>query len=525
MFPRKLHSVIYLTGLMGLAISLPLSVFTTSVSLFLLAANWLLEGQFRTKFQTFKERKSLIIILSIYLIFLAGLAFTGDFAYAFHDLKIKLPLLVLPIIIGTSTPVSRQQLRWILLALVTGVTVGSIASSMVLTGVIDHPYSDIREISIFVNHIRFSLLIDMAIFSLAYLVFSTEYDDPAWQRALYSFLLIWLIVFLVLLQSITGIIILLGVGFILFWMYLHHLKSVVMRWSMAVFMIAGAFILLSILVRSVGKFYYIEKIDPDSMDLYTGNGNPYTHDFSQQYVENGSYTWLYVCEKELQESWSQVSTCDYYGKDAMGQDLRQTLIRYLTSLGLRKDSAGISRLLPTDIEFIEQGKANYIYGKKYVFSTKIYEILWQLDVYRKGGNSSGHSITQRILYLQAATGIIRDHFWTGVGTGDVKAAYREYYEKVDSPLEDRWRLRAHNQILTFVLTYGIFGFAWILLAFLAPVSIEKKWKDYFMIMFLLVAFFSMLNEDTLETHTGVSNFAFFYTLFLFGSKREKLKIL
>ncbi len=79
-------------------------------------------------------------------------------------------------------------------ALVAGVLAGSIASSMVLFGIIDYTYNDIREISLFVNHIRFSLLIDMAIFSLAYLVFSTEYSDPPWQRAIYTLLIIWGIV-------------------------------------------------------------------------------------------------------------------------------------------------------------------------------------------------------------------------------------------------------------------------------------------------------------------------------------------
>jgi len=518
MFARKIHAAIHLLGLTGLAISLPLSVFTTSVSIFLLALNWLLEGDFKTKYRTALERKSLLLVISIYLIFVAGLIFTRDFSYGFHDLKIKVPLLVLPLLLGTSEPLSRQNLRWILLSLITGVTIGSLASSMVLSGLVDYPFTDIREISIFVNHIRFAILIDIAVFTLAYLLLSREFNDPPWRRVLYAILFLWLIVFLVLLQSITGIMIFLGVGFILFWIYLRRINSLLMRWTLAVFMLSGALIMLAYIARFAGKFYYVEEVDRSSIDLYTENGNPYKHDFSQSFLENGNYIWLYVCERELEEQWNRISSMDYGGKDMMDQDLRFTLIRYLTSLGLRKDSAGISILTPADIQLVEQGKTNHIYGNRYSINTKLYEVFWQVDVSRKGGNPSGHSLTQRILYLKAAADIISDNLWTGVGTGDVNSAYLEYYEKINSPLEKRWRLRAHNQYLTFILTYGIFGFVWLIFAFTAPVWLERRWSDYFMIMFLLVAFSSMLNEDTLETHTGVTYFAFFYALFLFGVK-------
>lgn len=178
-----------------------------------------------------------------------------------------------------------------------------------------------------------------------------------------------------------------------------------------------------------------------------------------------------------------------------------------------------------DIRLIEQGKANYLYGKKFSMYNQMYLIIWQIDVFRKSGNPSGHSVTQRILYLKAAIDIIRDNFWYGVGTGDVINSYSAYYKEIDSPLSERWRLRAHNQLLTFLLTYGIFGFIWILVGFLYPVYLERKWNDYFMIVFLLVGFFSMLNEDTLETHTGVSFFAIFYSLFLFARRNIKPDLL
>ncbi len=166
MFGKEVHSKIYFIGLACLAASLPLSVFTTSVFEIILAANWLLEADFKSKLWKLRERRSLWFILSIYLVFLAGLVISKDFAYAFHDLRIKLPIFVLALIMGLSEPITSKQFKWVLLFLVTGVFASSVSSMAVVTGIIDYNYTDPREISLFVDHIRFSLLIDIAIFSV-----------------------------------------------------------------------------------------------------------------------------------------------------------------------------------------------------------------------------------------------------------------------------------------------------------------------------------------------------------------------
>ena len=264
-----------------------------------------------------------------------------------------------------------------------------------------------------------------------------------------------------------------------------------------------------------------EEFDPETIEKTTAGGRSYEHDFSSPFIENGYYIWLYVCEPELEQEWNRISEIDYRGKDAQGNDIKYTMIRYLTSLGLRKDSVGVSKLSAKDIEGIEQGKANYLYLKKWSFYAKVYEILWQIDVFRKGGNPSGHSVTQRILYFEAAFKIIRENLWFGVGTGDVVKAFEEHYEQMGSPLSLPWRLRAHNQLLTFLLTYGIVGFVWIMICLLYPVFLEGKYREYLIWMFLMVALLSWLNEDTLETHTGVSFFAFFYSLFLLATVPKK----
>lgn len=279
MFGKEVHSRIYFISLACLAASLPLSIFTTSVFQLVLAANWILEGSFAGKWQTFRNRKSLWLILSIYVIFLLGLLYTRDFAYALHDMRIKLPVIALALIMGTSPPLARSQLKWILLALVAGVLIGSLASVSVLAGIIDRPFSDIREISLFVSHIRFSLLINIAIFSLIYMIFNREFNIYKWEPALYTALMVWFILFLVILQAITGILIFIVVSFIIFWIYLHRVWSVVLRWTLAVFMLTALLFGMSVLTKSLGRFYRVEQVDPETIDRFTAGGRPYSHDF------------------------------------------------------------------------------------------------------------------------------------------------------------------------------------------------------------------------------------------------------
>ncbi|NJK85175.1 MAG: hypothetical protein HC906_03650 [Bacteroidales bacterium] len=100
-------------------------------------------------------------------------------------------------------------------------------------------------------------------------------------------------------------------------------------------------------------------------------------------IENGYYIWLYVCDQELEEEWNKISQLPFNGQDKRGQELRHTLIRYLTSKGLRKDSAGISKLSEKDILAVENGDANVLFTKKLSLYPRLYQIIWEFDVYKK----------------------------------------------------------------------------------------------------------------------------------------------
>jgi len=516
-----IHRKIYLAGLALLGISLPVSLFMISVSELLLFANWVLEGNFKKKLQILKQRKSLLLITSIYLVHVIGLLYSNDFQYAFHDLRIKLPFLALPIIIGTSEQLSGKQIKYILLLFISTVIVSSFISTAILFNLTKIEVNDIREISPFISHIRFALLVNMAIFSLLYYIFfNTRNKSYLMRKVIFVLATLWLIIFLFLLQSFTGILIFIIITPFIIIVWAINQKNTVAKTTVILAILAGLFLITLYVAKSVQKFYSVDEIDAEKIDTYTINGNKYYHDFNYKVLENGNYVRIYICEDELRNEWNKRSKYNYDGKDKKGQNINQTLIRYLTSKGLRKDSVGVSKLTKEDIRLIENGYSNYIFKSKLGIYPRIYQIIWEIDTYKKLGNPSGHSITQRFEFQKNALQIIRKNFWLGVGTGDVLQAFNIQYNISNSPLAKKWRLKAHNQLITFFLTFGVFGFSWIMFSLIYPVFYEKKHRSLLFIIFFLIALFSMLNEDTLETHAGISFFSYFYALLLLGHKNE-----
>ena len=524
---KDIHRKIYIAGLALLGISLPVSLFAMSVSELLLAANWAAEviidaiEKKYDKLLIIKQRKSLLLIFSIYLVHVIGLLYSQDFKYAFHDLRIKLPFLALPIIIGTAEPLTGKQIKTILLLFIGTVIVNSFISTAILLNLTKIEVNDIRQISPFISHIRFALNIVMAIFTLIYFTFFDKSDFHVRWRIYYIPATIWLIVFLFLLQSFTGILIFIVIIPFVILKWIIDQKNIVIKTATLICLITGILFAVYYINDCIKKFYTTEDIAPENIDYYTVNGNKYYHDFNNKLLENGNYVYLYICEEELKREWNKRSKIyKYDDTDIKGQYIRQTLIRYLTSKGLRKDSVGVSKLTDKDLKLILDGYSNYIFKGKLGIYPRIYQIIWELDTYKKFGNPSGHSITQRLEFQKNAIQIIKKNFWLGVGTGDVKQAFNKQYNISNSPLAQKWRLKAHNQLITFFLTFGVFGFLWIMFALIYPVFYEKKHKSMLFVIFFMIALFSMLNEDTLETHAGISFFSYFYALLLLGYKNE-----
>jgi len=175
-----------------------MSIFTGA-----LMAHWLIEGGFKVKFYLLKERKSVLLIISVFFVYLIGLLWTSNLKWGIHDLKIQMPLLLLPLVIGTSARLNYSQVKQIIYFFSAAVVLSSICSIWVLLGLSSKTIHDPREMSLFISHIRFALLINISIFSLGWYFLNQE--KKSWQEKAYLILvIIWLSIFLVILKSATG---------------------------------------------------------------------------------------------------------------------------------------------------------------------------------------------------------------------------------------------------------------------------------------------------------------------------------
>ena len=190
----------------------------------------------------------------------------------------------------------------------------------------------------------------------------------------------------------------------------------------------------------------------------------------------------------------------------------------MTSKGLRKDAEGVQQLNDRDIRNVELGIANYHYSKKINLNSRIYKILWEYQSFKFDKNPGGHSLLQRFEFWKASIGIIKNHFWLGVGTGDMDDAFQNQYKEMNTNLNPEFWNRAHNQFFAIFIAFGIFGFLWFIFTLVYPSMKMKLFFDYRYFVFFVIIILSMLVEDTLETQMGVTLYAFFNAFLLFGRK-------
>ncbi len=460
-----------------------------------------------------KENLPAIVFFSLYLLHVLGLLFTVDFDYALKDLRVKLPLLVMPVLFTVTESLDRRKFNIIMLFFSASVIVGTFISTYIL---FTQDVDNVRDISVFISHIRFGLLISIAIFTLAYFA-AKKSDFPRWARWVFMGFALWLVLYLLLSASITGLVVLLVSLFVVAIHYTLKKKNIYSRIATVTLLLTPMVIFLYIM-GVVADVYKVHRVDFSTLEKRTPLGGIYWHDTTNLQTENGYYVWIYIATDEMRKAWNERSEYEFDGKDNKGQDLKFTLIRYLTSKGLRKDGMGVRALAPSDIALVEDGEASAHYHERGVFYVRLYKTTWEIQQYLLTGNPSGHSAMQRIEYWKTSWMIIRQHLLTGVGTGDMNIAFARQYEMMDSPLQPEFRWRSHNQFLSITVGFGLIGFIWFWIVLLYPPLKTQRMTDYFYLVFFVIMMVSMISEDTIETQAGVTIFAFFTSLFLFGKK-------
>lgn len=491
---------------------MPLWNLGMSLGQFVMAGGWLLAGNLKARLtQTFRQPVFWLLI-SLFLLHVIGLWNTSDVHYGAKDIKVKLPLLLMPLLLLAGPPLSVKQLRITLHFLFAGVLVSSLTGWAVYMGWTGVEVNDFRSLSIFISHIRLSLLMDVCIVLCCYFSFHAA-SLPG--KILYMAFAGWCCYFLLLLQSITGISLLLlvfaaAVGF-------YGLKNK----KRSVHIGATLFLLLFLFGGWKGyEYVFIQSIQPIKTETailptHTAKGNAYQNDRKRQDIEDGRLVWRQYNELEIDTAWMKRSARRVWDLDQQGHMQLVTLMRYLTAKNLKKDAEGVALLTEQDVLLIEKGfptPASVAGKNKLVYRLK--EMAAEYRNYYYNGDANGHSFAQRLEYWKAAKNIIAQHPLTGVGTGDVPAAFQSMYVEMKSTLSDQWRLRAHNQYLSLGVAFGWPGILLFLFVLFYCFRLGWQRSDFIYLAFLLIALGSFFNEDTLETQAGVTFFAFLNAFFL-----------
>jgi hypothetical protein len=499
-----------------IAVSLPFFPKILVIGQILLVLNWIIEGGLIYKIKLIYTRKSLLIFLVVYVVHILWLINSINIKVGFTDIFMKLPLLIFPIILGTIDPLPKIRIKRILFLFIISVVLSSIIISLLIFGIIPFHYTDVRDTSIFISPIRLALMIVLSLLTVFHWLVSED-KTVKLKHLFYILLCIWLFYFLILLKSLTGIIILSVTFIFLILIYLKSIKNQFLKVGLIMTMYAIPIIAAGYIIMVYNNFMTSETFDLNHLPLYTQNGRKYIHDTLDKHKENGHLVSIYLCPEELKKEWNKRSELKYDSLDLKKQTLSYTLIRYLTSKGLKKDSAGIKQLTQKDISNIENGLTNYIFGMKSSIYPRIYEAIWEIDEYFKSGNVNRHSITQRLVFAKVGIHVITEKPILGYGTGGFQTAIGKYYKTHETGLDSNHQLHTHNQFLRFTVLFGILGFLLVFAAIIIPPFFEKKWTTFYFLMIFIISILSFINEDTLETQVGVTFFAFFYSLFLWGT--------
>ncbi|MBP9152873.1 MAG: hypothetical protein KBF73_11365, partial [Flavobacteriales bacterium] len=96
------HRNIAFGGMAMIVMGLPLSVFLVSVGTFVLVGNWLLEADYLKRLKQFFSDPLSLILVSIFLLFCIGMIWTENISHGLKELRVKLPLILMPLLLFTS---------------------------------------------------------------------------------------------------------------------------------------------------------------------------------------------------------------------------------------------------------------------------------------------------------------------------------------------------------------------------------------------------------------------------------------
>ena len=499
----------------GLCIGMPWSNAIMSVGSIWILFVWLIEMLSR-KFRanqgedvSWPKRNKWVFwgLFSLTLLHVVGLIHTHDFTYGLDDLRKKLPLLLFPVVCYSMLSLPSAMWLWLKRFFVASLFLAVLACFFIRWAWWEQAHFDVRQLSVFTSHIRFSLMLNLGL-----VILFKEALQRSFSKILALVFGLVYILFMWEVQSITGLGLL---GVLVMYAAWTSLKAKGLKATRGALIVLGFLGLITSAVfigSAIHEHYYSGS--SEFQGGKTSEGNDFECELNKRYRESGALVYCNFNRYEMSLAWNERSKVLFTGKTKTGGLISATLMRYMTSIGVTKDYQGVLSLSDEDIAAVEQGITNPKLLKRSALHQRIDQLFFEIDALNSGDDPSGKSFIQRIEYWKTATHIIQKHPFIGVGTGDVQAAFNQQYEEDQSALSERFRLRSHQQFLTFWVAFGVFGPLLLLLAIYLCYRYRKAENSFIALGFLLIVSLSFLSEDTLETQAGVTFFSFFIS-FLF----------
>ncbi len=506
---KAFHQTFYLLGIIAVAVAMPLSHFLMGLACFLLFLNWIAEWNWQEKSRLTSQNREGFLFAFFYIIYAIGLIHVTDWNAAGKEMLTKLPFLLAPIIVISSKPLKNKQLQIVFSAFILATLIGCGWNFIYAQ---THELENFRELSRFIDHIRFGLCVVMSIvFCIHYWLHPTVRFIPF--KHIYPIISILLLLYLLYSQTLSSIVILMIIALCYILYLIGNQNNTQIKWILGGLL--GLFLVATIAYSTYIAYDYFHVKDPEpDHSALTASGNPYTFQENPM-VENGHYIGNYVCDSELQTAWAMRS-------DSVYDELTSaTLIRYLNSMGMRKDSAAVMQLSDEDIRNIENKTANVYYARKGNVRRALYETFFGITLYQKYGIINESSMLERVELWRASWHIIQEHWFLGVGIGQQRTALDEQLVAQHSPIADKKKNRgSHNQFLTFWLAAGIIPLLYFCFLLIFPFVAMRPRITFLYFALLLLLVLSMLVEDTLNAQTGRMLYTIFVPLLLFCGDRK-----
>ncbi len=487
-----------------------------------LLITWILFGYFSTnsvkgiflQLKKYYLNKSCLVFSMIFFITLLGLTYSTDIQTCIAGVMVKTPLLLMPLIFPGLPKLKERTVN-----LVIGTFCAALlfASIYVIIAYSKNPYN-YRNVYPFINTIilGFDFCFGVILLVYLYLKYKSKLNTTMKIGIITSIILFLVAIFIR--KSLTGIGTLIVVALILLFT-----NKTIINTSRKGKQIAVALIIVFICICTgyyiyAHNKYYNCEIDLNNLPKMTVNGNPYTHNIEGSTLEEGNYDLCFVCIKELESEWQNVSGTKF-------APYKYILIRYLNSLGYTKDSVGVHQLTEENISDIKHGIANVNY-KRFGFYPRMSETFFSIERYKKNGCPSGSLIARVGAWVGGIEAIKRQPLF-GYGTGDVIRTQRDVSSEIYPCLQvgtDKDELRhgilSHNQYVFFGIQSGIIGLILIIICFIYPGIREKKFSSYLWSSIFFSAIVSMFFDDMLGAQAGVTMITTFYFLFLFYNENQ-----